>query len=71
MHIVFSLHVHDVDTIDCGERTKDEEKPKIQIVMPMGVKHVAHIGADGLATESPSLVRTSPSIFLVSILSNT
>ncbi|MFS7930440.1 putative CRIB domain-containing protein [Helianthus anomalus] len=71
MHTVFSLHVHDVDTIDCGERTKDEEKPEIQIGMPMDVKHVAHVGADGLATKSPSWVHTSPSIFLVSILSNT
>ncbi|KAJ0761603.1 putative CRIB domain-containing protein RIC1 [Helianthus annuus] len=32
----------------------EEEEPEIQIGMPTDVKHVAHIGADGPATESPS-----------------
>ncbi|KAK9076012.1 hypothetical protein SSX86_004342 [Deinandra increscens subsp. villosa] len=35
----------------------DEEEPEIQIGMPTDVKHVAHIGADGPATESPSWMK--------------
>ncbi|XP_076930844.1 CRIB domain-containing protein RIC1-like [Bidens hawaiensis] len=33
---------------------EEEDEPEIQIGMPTDVKHVAHIGADGPATESPS-----------------
>ncbi|MFS7930449.1 putative CRIB domain-containing protein [Helianthus anomalus] len=35
----------------------EEEEPEIQIGMPTDVKHVAHIGADGPATESPSWMK--------------
>jgi len=33
---------------------EEEEEEEIQIGMPTDVKHLAHIGADGPATESPS-----------------
>ncbi|KAI3741977.1 hypothetical protein L1987_59656 [Smallanthus sonchifolius] len=35
----------------------EEDEPEIQIGMPTDVKHVAHIGADGPATESPSWMK--------------
>ncbi|XP_071721592.1 uncharacterized protein [Rutidosis leptorrhynchoides] len=35
----------------------EEEDDEIQIGMPTDVKHVAHIGADGPAAESPSWMR--------------
>ncbi|KAF5801601.1 putative CRIB domain-containing protein [Helianthus annuus] len=35
----------------------DDEEPEIQIGMPTDVKHIAHIGADGPATESPSWMK--------------
>lgn len=36
---------------------EEKEEPEIQIGMPMDVKHVAHIGADGPAVESPSWMK--------------
>lgn len=37
-----------------------EKKQEIQIGAPTDVKHVAHIGCDGTAEESPSWVCYSP-----------